>query len=888
MTEPTSSHLGQAIEAAYRYLIRGPTEFVRTEPLDAVLADGTLIVGGDRLRASGSVRGLKAGDEVDVLWSQRPNSRRIGRKLVLRHQARRGIVPRTAITAALIEQLFIARNATGELDVWFRNDQQCTPLGITRTQLDPGDAIASARYTGTGGASGYFGLGAIEHYDAPPPMELEEPRVVRWGARADSFFVMTPSHRWHVFTLARQVDQPLSGQPSWTREYVANPCDENLTLATVDISVTTAITVKYLHAEIVGTGVVLTDGGNREFTRAYTQTGPVKLKRWMIEDFYGLDYWGIPFLARGSGAVTDVQLDEDLQLHVVLHGWPPAGRISDDDRPGVPTVTCWPDGVTTSDETYPILGARQNGVPLGSLSVALRPVDAYTPPPDPYTWRGGLTSVPFLAMQPTFVVTCAKGQPSRVTYRSCESTVSATEESISHGAWNVLHIAGGSDPVDPISCVPYRTVCYVLSPDESYALELAGLGADTRTCSIDLGLAASSLAVDGSGNPLAPDAATFVASKSVSGVAEPCLAALGVGNPSGSVSGGTRRWQAVEIGPVNGGVGSWLRVDWQEPVFTSNGQAYPEFAAVYTPRPRGRDATKPVTPGVLTIWGMTGLGGTAPNHREAQWVLMQRDLVTDKARRLWVDASLNYELQAGYGIRHLFAPGDIDEYGVKMSSITAPYALGGVVGVFAHGLKWLLWYYSVRPASAVRGTVRIYLTDLVKWQTTQLLQGDSYDPLGGLTGLCRNLPAGFLGRDSVSGIHPTGWSPVLASIHDMQLQYGPGGFLTWVVDSARGYDWAARQEFSVNLALSGASIAVESDGYVLTSPPSAAFKPDPMLQARATLASLTDQRGQPVAPQPYTILHNGGAYVNIHDQTQTGPSVHVLHLADLASWDDEA
>lgn len=113
--------------AALQALRQRAAEAVRLRPVEAVLADGTVEVGGVRVPVSGRGQPV-AGEVVPVI-------EREGRPLlVLAHRAARAQAggPMAAPEAPVLEELFVAEDAQGRRDIVYRNATQVTPLRLWR------------------------------------------------------------------------------------------------------------------------------------------------------------------------------------------------------------------------------------------------------------------------------------------------------------------------------------------------------------------------------------------------------------------------------------------------------------------------------------------------------------------------------------------------------------------------------------------------------------------------------------------------------------------------------------------------------------------------------------------------------------------------------------
>lgn len=206
------------------------SDAITVETLQAVRANGRGVVLGVELPTAGPAR-LTAGQLVHVGWKR-------GRPVViLAGKVRRAQFPDVSEGGAaggVVEELFIALSPlTGLVDVWFRNDQQVTNLNI-RSVL-PAD-----------------------------------PEYVKWGSRGDAFFVRTPTHRYHVFSLNRTVDVAIGAAPV-TATFVRtdSPGVTDLPLVTVTITKTNDGTEHDIQFEVVTTGT--DDQGNPIYAATPTE-----------------------------------------------------------------------------------------------------------------------------------------------------------------------------------------------------------------------------------------------------------------------------------------------------------------------------------------------------------------------------------------------------------------------------------------------------------------------------------------------------------------------------------------------------------------------------------------------------------------------------------------
>lgn len=192
----TSPTLSRVVHLALGYLGfgAGKRKQVTEESVDAVLGNGDIHAAGANLRTSGDVRGVKAGARVPVLWNRAnlaPGEHGVKPAVVLSHQRRQGAPPSPLrppaqlVVAGAVEELFIALDATGQLDVWFRNDTLCAPLNV-RGALAARGPLTHAAFAGVN-------------------LNAELTRV-RWGTKADRFHLELggpPGAYFAVFELSR-------------------------------------------------------------------------------------------------------------------------------------------------------------------------------------------------------------------------------------------------------------------------------------------------------------------------------------------------------------------------------------------------------------------------------------------------------------------------------------------------------------------------------------------------------------------------------------------------------------------------------------------------------------------------------------------------------------
>lgn len=164
MTAPVSATMTQALQSALRYLGVTGVKRLTEGKVNAVLSNGTLVVGDTQLRTSGDVRGMRAGEIVPVLSSRGQGSVRDAQPTaVLRHRTRHGAAapPPPAMSTLLgdVEELIIADLDLDGVsrDVWFRNKYVLTNLHV-RDRLP--DAPWIVRWS-EGGTSFVVGVKAL-------------------------------------------------------------------------------------------------------------------------------------------------------------------------------------------------------------------------------------------------------------------------------------------------------------------------------------------------------------------------------------------------------------------------------------------------------------------------------------------------------------------------------------------------------------------------------------------------------------------------------------------------------------------------------------------------------------------------------------------------------
>jgi hypothetical protein len=193
--------MARAVEACVEYLgfgKRAPKR-VTEETVQAVLADGTVIVQDTPLRTTGNVHGLQAGDRVTVAWDRPPNSsvRAPARPVAIyKHTSKRAqsapAIRRLA--EGIVEELFLGPNPTfpspfadtderfryGYTDVWYRDSEVVLGLGLVPDLHDLDDP-----------------------FNDPPPDLIGW--GVRWGDDGKAFVVSVPR---------RAVSGPMAGEIS--------------------------------------------------------------------------------------------------------------------------------------------------------------------------------------------------------------------------------------------------------------------------------------------------------------------------------------------------------------------------------------------------------------------------------------------------------------------------------------------------------------------------------------------------------------------------------------------------------------------------------------------------------------------------------------------------
>jgi hypothetical protein len=141
-----------------------PRNRVTIEQVTAAFGDGHFIAADEDLTTTGDGEGLEAGEKVPVAWKD-------GKPVVIVFHHSQRAQPRVAVKVVLgvVEELFVATNSKGDVDVYFRNRNQVTPLRVKKH---------------TGGVN---------------------PGFVLWGMNDDSFVVRDAGSqtRFHVFKLNR-------------------------------------------------------------------------------------------------------------------------------------------------------------------------------------------------------------------------------------------------------------------------------------------------------------------------------------------------------------------------------------------------------------------------------------------------------------------------------------------------------------------------------------------------------------------------------------------------------------------------------------------------------------------------------------------------------------
>lgn len=208
----------EAIRVCLQYLGIRKGKRVSQGRVDVVRSDGTLQVGDALLRTSGNVRGVRAGDQVPVLWSRGPG-KTIVPTAVLKHQTLRGgaapppLIAGQQIAAAGIEELiadlevdpFVPDHPlTGRWRVWFRDARQFTELAAAR-----------------------------EEWPASTVLELG------WG-QADNTFFVRAGGVWNVYQLNRPAGAATPTPASATLLKTVTPPDITLPWSTTWASAFTA------------------------------------------------------------------------------------------------------------------------------------------------------------------------------------------------------------------------------------------------------------------------------------------------------------------------------------------------------------------------------------------------------------------------------------------------------------------------------------------------------------------------------------------------------------------------------------------------------------------------------------------------------------------------
>jgi len=127
-----SQTLQKAIQSAIDYIGLGKKKTrITDETVEAVAGDGSAYVKGEVMGTSGRFQSMKAGDKVKVLWSRTSSSVKKPKKnVIIAHQVRRNIPPVTYVAGGeIVEELFIS-GAEDSRDVYFRDYQQVTNLGL--------------------------------------------------------------------------------------------------------------------------------------------------------------------------------------------------------------------------------------------------------------------------------------------------------------------------------------------------------------------------------------------------------------------------------------------------------------------------------------------------------------------------------------------------------------------------------------------------------------------------------------------------------------------------------------------------------------------------------------------------------------------------------------
>lgn len=182
---------------------------ITAEILQAVRGNGRGVVLGVELPTAGPAR-LVAGQSVYVGW-------RRGRPVViLAGKVRRAQfpdVPAEETGGGVVEELFLAPDPArgGAVDVWFRNDQQVTALGIV--------------------------------------IDGETMEAVRWSEDGTAFYVRCSGHRYHLYEFDGKVsDAPVGASPpAVTKLTVETPLTKEIVLIDLTIDGSTTSTLHSLE-----------------------------------------------------------------------------------------------------------------------------------------------------------------------------------------------------------------------------------------------------------------------------------------------------------------------------------------------------------------------------------------------------------------------------------------------------------------------------------------------------------------------------------------------------------------------------------------------------------------------------------------------------------------
>jgi hypothetical protein len=232
-----SPTLSRAIDVCLQYLgVRGAKRLTEGT-VTAVLADGTLEVGGAKMRTTGTARGLQAGTKVPVLWSRGNGAaRNVKPTAVIMHQVQRGAAPTVSVRASaadVFEELSV-RVATvgGAVQLWYRTAALAVALGVEAAA--PGLVLSS----------------------------LVDPKV-RWGPPSTNTFLLyglaerlgVIRYVFYVFTISHAPDIGQSRSApsvSFVRLEVPGEVASPMVLQTVDYLATLEGIERYLLIEHFG------------------------------------------------------------------------------------------------------------------------------------------------------------------------------------------------------------------------------------------------------------------------------------------------------------------------------------------------------------------------------------------------------------------------------------------------------------------------------------------------------------------------------------------------------------------------------------------------------------------------------------------------------------